>query len=197
MRKDTHITRNRLIDAAEYLFAVKGIDSVTLADINRQAEQKNRNALQYHFGGKQALIDAVLDKHAVAIDERRGELIDQLGSDYALHDAIEVLILPLQQMLNGGESGRYFLRINSQLMSQHDYAMLRRQRVAQLPNTIRLKKMLSELLPPKEPGVIKIKWLLIDSLMFQGLCSYIVNDGEFDQQDFIDMLIDSIKRILA
>jgi hypothetical protein len=75
--------------------------------------------------------------------------------------------------------------------------MLRRQRVAQLPNTIRLKRMFSELLPPKEPGVIKIKWLLIDSLMFQGLCSYIVNDGEFDQQEFIDMLIDSIKRILA
>ena len=54
-RKDTLATRGRILDAAEQLFYQRGIDNVSLADINQAAGQKNRNALQYHFGDKTAL----------------------------------------------------------------------------------------------------------------------------------------------
>ena len=43
-------TRDQIIRAAEELFAARGIDSVSLREINRAAGQSNTGAVQYHFG---------------------------------------------------------------------------------------------------------------------------------------------------
>src|SRR3546814_3777931 len=46
-------TRARLVGTAERLFADRGIESVTLAEINIAAGQRNKNATHYHFGDKE------------------------------------------------------------------------------------------------------------------------------------------------
>lgn len=51
-------TRHRLIEAAGELFARRGIEAVTVRDITLRAGTKP-NAVGYHFGGREGLIDAV------------------------------------------------------------------------------------------------------------------------------------------
>ena len=56
--KVSEATRRRLLAAAGELFACRSPDAVTVRDITARAGTKP-NAVSYHFGGKQALTDAV------------------------------------------------------------------------------------------------------------------------------------------
>ena len=66
-----------LIAAAERLFAARGIDGVSLREINREAQQRNTTSLQYHFGDREGLLRAIMAKHGKEVDARRNALLDQ------------------------------------------------------------------------------------------------------------------------
>ena len=53
-------TRRRLLEAAGELFACHGTEAVTVRDITARAGTMP-NAVSYHFGGKEGLIDAVCE----------------------------------------------------------------------------------------------------------------------------------------
>ncbi|MET9295536.1 helix-turn-helix domain-containing protein [Streptomyces sp. NPDC003077] len=53
-------TRDKLIRAAEEVFAAQGVDGAQLRDIVRLAGQSNPSAVQYHFGSRAGLLDAVM-----------------------------------------------------------------------------------------------------------------------------------------
>ena len=55
MPRDGSDTRDRLLRAAEYLFARSGID-VPIREIHERAGQRNASALHYHFGGRPAVL---------------------------------------------------------------------------------------------------------------------------------------------
>ena len=71
-------TRMRLILAAEQLFAENGIEGVSLRQVNVAAGQKNASATHYHFGSKDALIEAIFSHRMEAINARRTEILDAL-----------------------------------------------------------------------------------------------------------------------
>ncbi|MCH6551326.1 MAG: helix-turn-helix transcriptional regulator [Planctomycetes bacterium] len=56
-------TRERLLDVAEELFAEKGIAGTSLRTLTKAAET-NLAAVHYHFGSKEALLDAVFERRA-------------------------------------------------------------------------------------------------------------------------------------
>ena len=68
MPRDSTLTREKLIRAAEYLFARHGFD-VPIRDIQDRAGQRNATALQYHFGGKRELVWAIIERHTLPADE--------------------------------------------------------------------------------------------------------------------------------
>ena len=49
----------RLVLAAERLFALHGIDGVSLRQIASEAGSANNSAVHYHFGSKEGLIGAI------------------------------------------------------------------------------------------------------------------------------------------
>lgn len=69
--------RDQLIAAAETLFAQRGVDAVSLREINATAGARNASALHYHFRDRAGLIRAVLDKHDAEVEARRHALLDQ------------------------------------------------------------------------------------------------------------------------
>ena len=75
----TVATRARIISTAEQLFAEKGVASVSLNEITRAAGQKNRNAVHYHFGDKNSLLQAIFEKHWAPISAQRSAMIDAVG----------------------------------------------------------------------------------------------------------------------
>lgn len=69
-------TRERILDAAESLFADHGIDAVPLRRIIVEASV-NAAAIHYHYGSKEALVKAVLARRIVPLNQERLTLLDQ------------------------------------------------------------------------------------------------------------------------
>ena len=63
MARDASETREKLLRAAEHLFARHGLD-VPIREIHKVAGQRNASAIQYHFGSKEELLAAIIERHA-------------------------------------------------------------------------------------------------------------------------------------
>ncbi|MAK81727.1 MAG: hypothetical protein CMJ17_07595 [Phenylobacterium sp.] len=71
-------TRDRLLDAAERLFAEKGLRGTSLREIVAAAGQRNESAIQYHFGDREGLVDALVARRVAAIETVRNARLDAL-----------------------------------------------------------------------------------------------------------------------
>ena len=71
----------KIILAAERLFGDKGIDAVSLRQINIAAGQKNSSATHYHFGNKETLINAIYDYRMASVNRRRLALLEAADLD--------------------------------------------------------------------------------------------------------------------
>ncbi|WP_169948021.1 helix-turn-helix domain-containing protein [Microbispora sp. H11081] len=115
-------TVRRLVDAAERLFAERGIDAVSLREINAVAGQRNSTALQYHFGDRAGLLKAVLAKHRPEIEARRHQLLDEYEARGPLPPACArrtlaaALVRPAAAKLSDPDGGRAYLRVMEQLV---------------------------------------------------------------------------------
>ena len=120
MAPNPESTKQRLIAAAEQLFAERGIEGVSLREINTAAGQRNSTALQYHFGDRYGLVRAVLRKHAPAVDTVRHAMLDEyqrLGHD-DLRVLAEALVRPSATKLDDPDGGRAYLQINAQVLNR-------------------------------------------------------------------------------
>ena len=68
-------TRERILDAAERLFATRGLERVSTREITKAAEA-NVGAINYYFGSKEGLVFAVFDRRLTPITEERLAALD-------------------------------------------------------------------------------------------------------------------------
>jgi len=68
----------RILDAAEECFGEYGIDAVSLRQIAIAAGQANTAAVQYHFGSKAGLMNAIFLHRLPDIEQRRQQLSQAL-----------------------------------------------------------------------------------------------------------------------
>ncbi len=112
-------TRERLLDAAEMLFAEHGIGAVSFREINRAAGAKNAVAVQYHFGDRDGILRAISAKHFPAVDARRHAMLDEYeaqgASDIRLLAA--ALVRPLASKLEDRNGGLAYLQIYAELVN--------------------------------------------------------------------------------
>ena len=71
-------TRDLLLDAAERLFAEKGLHGTSAREIVSAAGQRNESAIQYHFGGRAGLVEALVARRVEAIETERLARLDAL-----------------------------------------------------------------------------------------------------------------------
>jgi len=110
MARDATLTRARLIRAGERRFARDGVAGARLADIVRDARQANDSAVGYHFGSRQGLLRAIVERHVAAMERRR--VVPPEGAD--LRDVVAAIVEPTAALLTT-EEGRDFLRIMEQV----------------------------------------------------------------------------------
>jgi AcrR family transcriptional regulator len=112
-------TRERLVDAAESLFAEHGVGGVSLREINRAAGAKNAVAVQYHFGDREGILRAINAKHEPAIDARRHAMLDEYEAQHK--DDVRALaaawVRPLASKLEDTDGGLAYLQIYAELMN--------------------------------------------------------------------------------
>ena len=91
-------TRERILDVAEELFAEKGIVATSLRALTKAADV-NLAAVHYHFGSKEALLDAVLERRARPANlERLTELerLEERGVDAppSIEEILSAFVVP-------------------------------------------------------------------------------------------------------
>ena len=126
-------TRDRLLVAAERLFAERGIDAVSLREITRESGARNAIAVQYHYTDRAGVLAAIAAKHEPGIEAARHALLDGYENAAAgrprrraaagarpedLRPLAAALVGPLAAKLADPDGGPEYLRIQADLLSR-------------------------------------------------------------------------------
>lgn len=207
MRKDTLKTRQKIIATAERLFAEQGVDAVSLNEITRESEQKNKSALNYHFGvdgadSKTNLLLAIIEKHEGVILQQRNAYIDDLIARKALsiESLVRAFVYPLAAKLDDEDGGQHYLCILAQLASCPNM-QLYTLRPDYISKEERMIKLLRELAPETPDELRKLRLMQSSSLLFHSLAylATIVKKEKGSRrlsQVFIDSLVDTLVSII-
>ena len=116
-----HATREAILDAAERLFAEHGLDNVSHRQISTAAGQGNNAAVSYHFGTSADLVEAIVERHAAAVEQLRAQQLAHVEGSGDVYDWVDCLVRPtaqhlqdLQDRLNPGAS-TWYARLSAQL----------------------------------------------------------------------------------
>ncbi|MGH8022376.1 MAG: TetR/AcrR family transcriptional regulator [Limisphaerales bacterium] len=116
-------TRQRIVVAAEKLFALRGIEGVSIRDITRAAGV-NLAAINYHFGAKSALAAEVF-KHCIdPLNARRLQLLDDVERNTGdktpkLEAVLEAMIRPaVERGFDHEQDNETFLRLTGRCLSE-------------------------------------------------------------------------------
>ena len=109
-------TTSRILDAAEALFMQHGFEATTLRQITGAAGA-NLAAVNYHFGSKEALFEAVLTRRLDPMNQERVELLARAERDAApraptCEQIITAMLIPaLKLARDPRRGGKDFLRL--------------------------------------------------------------------------------------
>ena len=109
-------TRERLLDAAERLFAEKGFAATSVRDITAAASS-NVAAVNYHFGGKHRLYNEVFRRRMAAMREQRiTSVLQARGESASLEEVLRAFATAFLQPLVERGSGRLLIELISREM---------------------------------------------------------------------------------
>jgi AcrR family transcriptional regulator len=116
-------TRDRLLDAAERLFAQHGFEGASVRDITAAADC-NVASVNYHFGGKDKLYLAVFQRRLAALREQRISSLEramaEAGGRATLELVISTFTASFLEPLVADSQGRVLMELFSrEMMSPH------------------------------------------------------------------------------
>jgi len=102
----TNETREKILDAAESLFARQGFGATSLRTVIAEADV-NLAAVHYHFGSKEALIRAVFSRRLAPLNAERLRRLDDIENDAAgaavsIERLLDAFIRPAVVLAPGG-----------------------------------------------------------------------------------------------
>jgi len=122
-------TADRILDAAEELFADNGFEKVSLRHLTRAAGV-NLAAVNYHFGSKDALIDAVIERFITPINQQRLANLEKLeadsepGTPIPIRELLNAFIQPFLARIRTSErSQRLFFKLMGRCMADPGYRL--------------------------------------------------------------------------
>lgn len=113
-------TRERILDAAERVFAYKGYDGTTLRDVAAEAEVQLAN-IAHHFGPKECLFEKVIERRAAIMGELRLAALERYriearGAAIPLERLIEGYVWPfIERSSRHGEGWKNYAQLVARL----------------------------------------------------------------------------------
>ncbi|MEO3783985.1 TetR/AcrR family transcriptional regulator [Actinocorallia sp. B10E7] len=105
MPGDEHSTRDRLLSAAERLFLSRAPEQVSVRAINAEAGL-NPGAVHYHFGSREGLIAALLERELAPLwADRLEDLARHDGASFEVAELVAAIVRPFEE-LSRTEKGR-------------------------------------------------------------------------------------------
>jgi len=124
--------KTRMLIVAERLFAQGGFSGVSLREIASAAGQRNHFAVQYHFGSRDGLIQAIFDHRMGQMEPIRGRMLAAARAGDGLDDLrtlVEIIYLPQLELPDddgrhsyAGFLSQYLLRARSRRFGEFSSA---------------------------------------------------------------------------
>ncbi len=171
-------TKDKILDAAERLFAENGYLATSLRRIMNEAGV-NVAAVHYYFRSKESLLEAVLVRRAETANRERLELLERCeraaeGDTLPLEQVIEAFLVPTFRMAaDPARGGPTFLRLMGRLQAESDVlpnVILIRFR----PVLLRFGEALARALPGLPPA--ELYWR---ARLSMGATAQVLRDSQF------------------
>jgi len=195
-------TRERLLDVAERLFAEHGFDAVSLRAITTDAGA-NLAAVNYYFGSKEALIEAVVARLVEPVNRKRIEILDGIRQK-GLRDARSIVIAFIDPVLEAAARGvggdNRFFKLMSRCMAARDERVSRLV-MRQFPEVVaRFVEIICECCPGVSSNSAHLRLLFMAGAMAHSLFHHdklaILSQGRCDLPSF-DVLREEMVVFLA
>jgi len=189
--EETRDTKQRILDAAEELFADRGF-SVSMRNLTSQAGV-NLAAVNYHFGSKESLIEAVFARRLGPLNRERLAALDAIEADGspagpAVERIVECFVGPALRMRhNPAFGGEVFMRLLGQALSRPP-STIREMFIQQFREVfVRFSAALRQALPDLPPDELTWRFLfMVGSMAHTMAMSYDIqrmSSGRCDPDD--------------
>ncbi len=161
-------TKQRILDAAERLFAEHGYYNTSLRTITGEAHA-NLAAVNYHFGSKEELIKAVIERRLVplnAVRKKRLEAVKQQaekgGGQPQVKDILLAFVEPTLQFWGAGSGAKCFVTLVGRSLAEPDDTVRAIFIELITPLFLQLYELLEEALPaiPKDILYMRLHFVL-------------------------------------
>ena len=187
-------TKLALMRAAEKLFAEKGLNAISMREISLAAGQANPSAAGYHFSSKIGIIDAILARHCMPIQDEWITFLDSHSPDaITVRDLIRVMLVPIIEKLDDPDGGVEYISICAQLCSHPIWPLIYRP-ISRGEGALRLGGALMQRagLPH---DVITLRMQRSASVMYNSICEYYRMGGVVSREIFVSDLIDTMEAL--
>jgi AcrR family transcriptional regulator len=189
-------TTVRLLDAAERLIGERGVDAVSLRAINAEAGT-NVAAAHYHFGSKEALVRAVLERRMAVLAAQRVELLVPLEPDPApsARDIAAVLVRPLFAFSRDDEGAPYVRFLAALYRAGGEWFPVLDDAFA--PQWVRIEPVFARATPQLDADRRTRRLSLASETMLRMLADADRYAGDLDPEPYRDEVIDIFTAIVT
>jgi AcrR family transcriptional regulator len=159
-----------MLDVAERLFAEHGIAGVPLQSIVLQSAQRNRSALNYHFGSLAGLVGRLLNRRLAHINHRRHALLDGVEQAGQQADARALVAATFQALVDAVRDtpwGADYVQVLAQVTYNPALSNKTQVDADNLSSVLRARRLLHAALPrlPAQQLDQRIVWFA-DSMIY-------------------------------
>lgn len=178
-------TKDRLLDTAERLFAEHGLQNVSTRDITHAASA-NVGAINYYFGGKEGLIEAIFNRRMAPLNQMRMEAFDALeksGTPPTVEQLLDIMIRSaMEQCIDTSARPAYFGRLLGRALGEPGECIYKLKCAHFMPVTIRFHELLHRALPdlPAE----ELRWRILYVFGAVHLTVLTMNQNQFPEPWF-------------
>lgn len=194
--------KTNIVLVAERLFAECGINGKSLREIAAAAGQRNHYAVQYHFGSREGLVQAIFDHRMLEMEPIRRRMLAQARLQGRLGDIralVEIIYLPQLELRD--EDGRHsyagFLAQYLQRARSQHFGEFSSKTPPELATTLSLLRKRVDHLPEAvaQRRLIAASFMFVHILVHHGDPEWSNRDGERFESAVADTL-DQIARCL-
>ena len=162
--------RKLILDTAEALFADRGVEAVSLRNINAAAGV-SPGVLHYHFGSREVLVHELISRHMAGLMAEREHMLEPLLAQDrpTVTDIVRSLVVPLARLnLEGGEDGARYVRFIARLYGDRS-ALLEEIGERYRHVNQHYPVLLQRALPNRSPADIDLKFAMANHAMLHTL----------------------------
>ncbi len=172
-------TRERLLDAAERIFAERGFEGASIRAVT-QAAGASVSAANYHFGSKEALLRETLLRRVGPLNERRLARLDALeeaaaGKPLELETIVEAFLRPVfEEHAASVDATIRFRQVAARIYSDPPGVVAKLKRELYGSIVIRFVAAISAALPEKTQEEIELGFQLTVGVMVHVISGHLV-----------------------